>query len=998
MVRRLEEKFGSVKAPAGSALVLVIVITVILATVGVMFVMMSRVSQTATSAISDSRELVGAVDMVVNRIQTVLVNDLFGSDANMFNGPGDSTGQPDEYYDYPGPDDPWLANLEPVQVSGQATPDPCDDIYGWLQVSNIVPDICIAMGLPVNWPLIAEIAEPSDANDFWKLDGIADADGDGVTDSRWVRLPVTSSKGKPIFVAARIIDNCGMININTAYRDPTDPCNPGSETDWDGSLLTHINLETDRNVHDLPGGVYYGFLSYTDRLNELSTQNLHMTRCGGVPISDPCYHNDVSRRLLNPDVSIVPYVPFDIGDELEFRNRFFLSTTFIPPGVVTRSGLVWPATLDPQANPGRGTPFGTRPTDTIRDWFLKVTSPEILSDPCDRRICNRRHITTTYSFDRIIRPYDDTLLPDSMLPTPGRGKFGIQLPTVITNQYIRRLAGAIYRGLPGDSEIADDFGAGYTREKLAWQFAVNLIDYQDNDGDPCNPDDDEPTYYKATLDDNSVVKFWGVENRECIKNDTIFVSQVAYINFVGTPLIPAGNYYAIELLNPNTAAKDLTLNDYTIAVESFGNISLNAVLGNAFPSNDVVVLTNDKINATTVFAGRIFNDPSKIYEVTGLSFDADDEIVAYKKDWPTAGIDMPVDRIKVPLGVVDADGAIHTSERNKTLGPPAVGPKVHKLLWTNFSLESGELGTATGLSESDPNVQLFVPNENLRTIAEIENVFAVGYNDPNDNSADKVHTLIGDIRTCSVLYSINELGSDMGRYGRISLADTSYRPLLDFLTCFDPSSDGVDNNGDGLVDEPTELAVAGRININTAPWFVIKHLPWVGLTNAGLDTDNLAQAIVAWRDKLNLATLTEPTLPNYSGPNGRANATNLTDVSKEVGFRGIGELLQVINKDMTSPEFDIRKYLDGVNNGPSPVSPDYTGDITDDDFEERDIIFQRISNLVTVRSDVFTAYILVRIDHDGPQKRMIAIFDRSNVFSPADKPRLVALHPVPDPR
>jgi len=68
------------------------------------------------------------------------------------------------------------------------------------------------------------------------------------------------------------------------------------------------------------------------------------------------------------------------------------------------------------------------------------------------------------------------------------------------------------------------------------------------------------------------------------------------------------------------------------------------------------------------------------------------------------------------------------------------------------------------------------------------------------------------------------------------------------------------------------------------------------------------------------------------------------------------------------------------------------------DFEERDVIFSRISNLVTVRSDVFTAYILVRIGVDGPQKRVIAILDRSQVNSTSDRVKIAALHPVPDPR
>ncbi|MHC4676445.1 MAG: hypothetical protein ACYTBZ_28485, partial [Planctomycetota bacterium] len=125
MVGRLEGKLKSVKFRAGSALVLVVVVTAMLAVVGVMFVMMSRVDSIATSAISENRELLAAVDTVVERINTVLVDDLFGGDANMLNGPGDSTslsiGDEDEYYDYPGPDDTWLANLEPLFYSNNGT-------------------------------------------------------------------------------------------------------------------------------------------------------------------------------------------------------------------------------------------------------------------------------------------------------------------------------------------------------------------------------------------------------------------------------------------------------------------------------------------------------------------------------------------------------------------------------------------------------------------------------------------------------------------------------------------------------------------------------------------------------------------------------------------------------------------------------------------------------------------------------------------------------------
>ncbi|MHC5083945.1 MAG: hypothetical protein ACYTET_08430, partial [Planctomycetota bacterium] len=70
----------------------------------------------------------------------------------------------------------------------------------------------------------------------------------------------------------------------------------------------------------------------------------------------------------------------------------------------------------------------------------------------------------------------------------------------------------------------------------------------------------------------------------------------------------------------------------------------------------------------------------------------------------------------------------------------------------------------------------------------------------------------------------------------------------------------------------------------------------------------------------------------------------------------------------------------------------------DDDIEEEHWVLSNLANKFTVRSDVFTAYILVRLGQDGPQRRMIAIFDRSNVWDTDDRPKLVALHPVPDPR
>jgi hypothetical protein len=81
-----------------------------------------------------------------------------------------------------------------------------------------------------------------------------------------------------------------------------------------------------------------------------------------------------------------------------------------------------------------------------------------------------------------------------------------------------------------------------------------------------------------------------------------------------------------------------------------------------------------------------------------------------------------------------------------------------------------------------------------------------------------------------------------------------------------------------------------------------------------------------------------------------------------------------------------------------PKGPGLTHAIDANDLEGRDLLFDRISNLVTVRSDVFSAYILVRIGESGPQHRVLAILDRSSVKTAADKVRVIALQTVPDPR
>ena len=65
---------------------------------------------------------------------------------------------------------------------------------------------------------------------------LADADGDGWTDSFWFAAPTSSDRSTRQLVAVRIIDNSGMINVNTASR--FDRSNTLGQTPSDVALVT----------------------------------------------------------------------------------------------------------------------------------------------------------------------------------------------------------------------------------------------------------------------------------------------------------------------------------------------------------------------------------------------------------------------------------------------------------------------------------------------------------------------------------------------------------------------------------------------------------------------------------------------------------------------------------------------------------------------------------------------------------------------------------------
>jgi len=816
--------------PIGSALILTVVLTSLLAIVGVLFVMMSRVDKIATSAVADSKELNFAIETIIARISDELILDVPGVE--------EKEEEKEEYYDYPGSQDRWLASLEPYKSGGNYYWRQISDVTGYL--SDHTTDIQ-AKVLSEYAPITTDSNQPV-AN--------ADADGDGVGDSKWIKLDdITSNKGKPIYAAIRIIDNGGMLNANTAFKfDPN-----GSREVVDGSNQLQINLMA---LADRPG---YPSTS-ADETDLLKARANDGDDINYLDLNK--YKKDVIWRYGEPNGL---YTPFDISDELELRYRFLLNNTSID----TR--------LEEWADEFRRNTLSTPVTTGGREldnWFKRAYD----SGDVDPNY-TYRHITTTYNIDRAIDP---------------NGNKMVNINTATVDKIYKALLSGI------DST---------NREQIAAQLAVNIVDFRDSDT-------------AVTFLPTASRTYYGFEVQP-------FISGIAFNISDTNPANSANNYFAIELYNPFN--KDIPLSDFRLELRRGTNVINTIHLTNcAIAANSRFVITNSSV-------------ASNLFGVAGLisiGRGKEDDNLVLAKYIPVLGSDPPIYALSGKFDVYLLRSVAATNlylDQQKTIDAwfawnSAKGTSQFysrseanwNVIYQELQSTANTLGVPNRITASRKNYNLESSREPFVTIGDITKVLTVGPGiDPND--------MIG----------VQLAAEPPEDHIRLDLKSSSYADIFQYLTVIDPATFGLETN---------ETRIKGRINVNTAPWFVIAQLPWI--------RPDIARAIVSHRD---------------------------TTIK---GFKSISQLMQVAQMDYyATDQTDLTTF------------PDLTpSDGAGQDFEERDVIFSRISNLVTVRSDVFTAYILVRIGTDGPQRRVLAILDRSKVNSNTDKVRIVALQPISDPR
>lgn len=844
---------SSTDSRLGSALILTVVLTSLLAIVGVLFIMTARIDRMATSATTENQQLNLAVETIVAQIGETLIADT----------PGVSPSA--EYYDAPDVNDPWLAELEPFQAA--------DNTYYWRQISRFADandaDANDAEARDVRIRVIGD----RDAIDVNMTGTNADADGDGVGDARWFEVPgIMSSRGQPVYAAVRIVDNAGMLNVNTGYWfDPNRP----DRASVDGSSVQQINTVA------LAAG---SNATQTDIQNHAAAL---LAARGIDPTGDLTdYEDRVIWRYGQLDPNI-PYRVFDLSDELELRYRFLLNHADVDARIEDWGRFRTNAISTPVDSGGQ----------MLDRWFARVRDDGSL-DPNYAY----RHLATTYNMDRILAPKPIEV-----------GSVTLHKKVNVNTADENTIHAAIFTALSGAGRDVNVVSADSA------QLAANLRDYID--------DDDVVTAIPAP--GSSGAYYYGFE-QPCI-----YISEIAH-HAVRDSAGVVHTSTAIELYKPYFEDRDPQVGQWRLSIsDESGTRNVPIVWSGTRRFH--VILNEDPV--AELFNDSMFSDedPADAFQRYGY------RPSAYAN--PTAQIDpngvAEGARISLQRFVEQTDSwttVDHWTIKRTGWMTPGQGPrslqrdvspgKCIRKLWSEIATDSPGLGHANG-NYVDPDegvIQAHPANRPLTNIGEIGMLFAT--------SASGITP------------------TDLAAGVLLDLSRPSYAELLNYLTVIDPAEHGL---------PPEETRVMGRININTASWFVIAQLPWMQYQPSGQPTDVRALAIVDHRER--------------TGP--FRNAAELLQVP---------ELRQLSNDDLDNlHEDDLR-------------GPDITPDQVRDDLEERDVLFTRISDLVTVRSDVFTAYILVRIGVNGPQKRMMAIFDRSRTSEANPKLKRVCLSPVADPR
>ena len=874
-----------------------------------------------------------------------------------------------------------------------------------------------------------------------------DADRDGIRDSRWMWASLPRVGGIAYVMAVRIIDNSSMVNISTAT----------ALSDGAGAYdaLDHAPRWSNPAFFDLARFVQaYGGNPAVTEMQAFLKQLHDVDPDPGLPYrrkarleywaAGPRLYGNFNWRVPGPPITT--FVELRLNNEREFRYGNGLNNVDYASPAEKMMG-------DPNSDFLRSVNAETSFTD-VTNFYGGVTDPDDNDAIRDYFFFNPRWAMTTLSGQAIFAPrlpdlpapvmQNGTSIPAAEPELVRQLNINKML---VNDTELEKLAIEIRKVIerPSDpnaptsfvppNDTAYDPDPATRNEQFANQFAANIKDYADEDS------------RLTRFDDPTVTARYGLEVLPFITE--VYAQQAWEVmsidpnttdpnSFVDVTFDNPAEGYIIEIRNPFSI--DASLADVDLIVDGTNLGALNTLPGvpNTLGPKEVLLLHSDAPIAGGAGAGA----PG-----IGTEAGVTNVLALAGFSWPTGPVndpdpDVPTNFL-VKLQATATDGTTKVTYAQTPVRPlpdntttplvvqwdivaapaPAVSEVRYEQRWSigngdglnmltihsdEFSVNPGldveddfdqttaALGIADKTGKGGPageivagadNMQILIRNDTLdpnlgagldgpdrlAQIGELAHIVVLG---PTDTQT--IAEVWGAIAT------VDDLMLKPGWDGSPEVVDDTLQTLrvphlailMSRLTAESPQDDGEDNDGDGDVDEADEQFVMGKPNINTMPLQDVLGLILPVGDGGGVRT-GIINAIEDYRDAVGRPAA-------YRQEPGIAHPAELfaSDTLRDIYGLGAAD-----NFDEDGTRID---FL----NGPTPSDPStHVADGFVDDREEKALWARYLSQMVSTRSDVFTAYIVVRGYPAGnfnkapvEQAHGIAVFSRAHLTDGSSGP------------
>ena len=943
-------------------------------------------------------------------------------------------------------DDPWLASTEPdftAVAGGYAYWPHVTDLLGvFLDLSDIDPgnDTTYNPPDPVNGrPLPAQYlstangtrtgivttapqnisgsayavpAKPmADVAAAGELGIFADADNDGIADSRWTWAPLPSDGGQAFVMAVRIVDNSSMINLNAWDFHYNSPDVPRSIFPSDLDLETSLGVV---NANNNSGGGT-GNLDYAeifqqrglpaspgddDRLYAWLGQHSPQTsRNGWERIGTTFEVADTANDYDNTTPPTATYRRFaPTIDEIELRNGNGLNrmqsdnTTVTPPSPLEQ--ITGGPAFFRQANPEQK--FDVTPFNTVDSYFnleprkrLTTLSGSASHGQVSLTDGTEQELVDAFDREEADRPalyFDNTATPTPTAPNwQNEGDYAFQMAAIVND----------YRDADSDLTAIRNPDTGsimYGMEYLPFISEVYVqTRYSASNvtgGDPTTADWSE----QAADVSIEIVNPWPwsirISDVDLIVGDQNWgpLQNLVQASFPGRTAMTGHELIVLQLPDPVGANQ---YNHPTTATVS----NVSPIAAAVWPAN---VTTNDELIEIQLEAVASGNNRI-VYQRFSVVNPADDKTSSYSPPptpAPTNGGQGYVQTHTLGTGDGLAALTVKLSDLTNTILPATAGnvspgaPNTTASGTGALKFDEHEKGVTLDLNQTPSRVR------DALSVADWGGMVRPDVPAASANGAEPFQ-----IANTSRIYRSAELGR-MVFLGPREVAGVQYtiaevwdlfpRPAVDEfeigrLMLQPYKADGTTGDRDAVelfsaftsFEKDTTL-LPGRLNLNTAPeWLIAAALPLPDLTTGG-SRFAIAADVIAERES------TASTTP---------------------GLGHVGEMLgyaSVYDDSSAANIAALRDQTTDFNEGEQQLGPDVPADPLDHtldgfvgDAEEKLAMFSLLNQLTSTRSDVFTAYVLVRaypgsdftdngdVDADGIfdptfEYRLIATFDRSS--------------------